>query len=153
MKKLLLPIIACLLMFAGNINAKSLVLTLKDGTLVYYLLGGETSPMMRFVDGKVTVDADEYTISGIKNFYISEEDDPNSIEDIKGNKDFANYSNNTLIVKTSKTKSVKVFNINGAEMDADIQKSDDMTSVALNRLPKGAYIIRVGESSFKVIKK
>lgn len=140
-------------MFAGNINAKSLVLTLKDGTLVYYLLGGETNPMMRFVDGKVTVDADEYTISGIKNFYISEEDDPNSIEDIKGNKDFANYSNNTLIVKTSKTRSVKVFNINGAEMDADIQKSDDMTSVALNRLPKGAYIIRVGESSFKVIKK
>lgn len=109
--------------------------------------------MMRFVDGKVTVDADEYTISGIKNFYISEEDDPNAIEGIKSSKENAAYSNNTLIIKSGNQKLVKVFAINGAEVEAEITNANDMTSVGLNRLPKGAYIIRVGNTSFKVIKK
>lgn len=153
MKKLLLPIIACLLMFAGNINAKSLVLTLKDGTLVYYLLGGETSPMMRFVDGKVTVDADEYTISGIKNFYISEEDDPNAIESLRSDKNNANFQNNTLIVKSGASKSVKVYTMSGAEVEADINTTGEMTSVGIGNLPKGAYVIKIGNSSFKVLKK
>lgn len=109
--------------------------------------------MMRFVDGKVTVDTDEYTISGIKNFYISEEDDPNAIEGIKGNKESANYSNNTLIIKSGNQKLVKVFAINGAEVEAEIKSANDMTSVGLNQLPEGAYIIRVGNTSFKVLKK
>lgn len=153
MKRTILSLVACFCLFAGNISAKSLVLTLKDGTLVYYLLGGESNPMMRFVDGKVTVDTDEYTISGIKNFYISEEDDPNAIEGIKGNKESVNYSNNTLIIKSGNQKLVKVFAINGAEVEAEIKSANDMTSVGLNKLPEGAYIIRVGNTSFKVLKK
>lgn len=153
MKRTFLSIVCFLCLFAGNIFAKSLVLTLKDGTLVYYLLGGESNPVMRFVDSKVTVDTDEYTISGIKNFYISEEDDPNAIESIKNNKEDINYSNNTLIVKSGNAKSVKVFAISGAEVEAEIKSANDMTSVGLNGLPEGAYIIKVGKTSFKVIKK
>lgn len=153
MKKTLLSIIACLMLATGSIQAKSLVLTLSDGTLVYYLLGGETNPMMRFTDGKITVDTDEYTISGIKNFYISEEDDPNAIEGIHSDKNIANFQNNTLIVKTGANKLVKVFTMSGAEVEADISTMGDMTSVGIGNLPKGAYVIKVGNSSFKVLKK
>ena len=50
-------------------GAKSVVFTLNDGTLVYYLLGGEVAPVMRFGDeGTLTINADSYEVSGIKNF-------------------------------------------------------------------------------------
>ena len=74
MKKLTILCLLCLASMGAM--AKSLVLTLSDGTLVYYLLGGETDPRMRFVEGKIEVNTDVYQISGIKNFYISNEDDP-----------------------------------------------------------------------------
>ena len=153
MKRTALAFIACFCMLTGNISAKSLVLTLKDGTLVYYLLGGDCNPMMRFVDGKVAVDTDNYTISDIKNFYISEQDDPNAIEDIKSDKADFSYSNNALTVKTGNAKSVKVFAINGSEVEAEIKNASDMTTIGLEKLPKGTYIVRVGNTSFKVTKK
>lgn len=153
MKKTLLSIIACLMLATGSLHAKSLVLTLSDGTLVYYLLGGETNPMMRFTDGKITVDTDEYSISGIKNFYISEEDDPNAIESLRSDKNNAKFQNNTLIVKSGASKSVKVYTMSGAEVEADINTTGKMTSVGIGNLPKGAYVIKIGNSSFKVLKK
>ena len=67
MKKLTILCLLCLASMGAM--AKSLVLTLSDGTLVYYLLGGETDPRMRFVEGKIEVNTDVYEISGIKNFY------------------------------------------------------------------------------------
>ena len=109
--------------------------------------------MMRFVDGKVAVDTDNYTISDIKNFYISEQDDPNAIEDIKSDKADFSYSNNALTVKTGNAKSVKVFAINGSEVEAEIKNASDMTTIGLEKLPKGTYIVRVGNTSFKVTKK
>ena len=73
MKKLTLLFVFACLAYAGAM-AKSVVFTLVDGTKVYYLLGGEANPKLRFVEGKMTVDADVYEFSDIKNFYISEED-------------------------------------------------------------------------------
>ena len=59
MKKLALSLslffLACM-----TATAKSVVFTLSNGTKIYYLLGGETNPVMRFVDGKITVNADSY---------------------------------------------------------------------------------------------
>lgn len=133
-------------------TAKSVVFTLKNGTLVYYLLGGETAPMLRFVDGKATINADEYTISNIKNFYISATDDPNAIENVLTEQDIS-YTGNTLVVKASSTKGVKVFGTNGSEVKADIQQSGDIITVNLNNLERGAYVISTGDSSFKVMKK
>jgi hypothetical protein len=43
------------------------VLTLSNEKKVYYLLDNKTATMMRFIDGKITVEADEYTFSNIKN--------------------------------------------------------------------------------------
>ena len=55
-------------------SAKSVVFTLSNNTKVYYLLGGEKNPVMKFVDGKLVVNTDTYEFSKIKNFVISEED-------------------------------------------------------------------------------
>ncbi len=143
---------ACLLMATGMAEAKSLVLTMKNGTKVYYLLGGETNPMMRFVDGQVTVDADEYTITNIKNFYISETDDPTAIENVLSKNDVS-YNANTLVINSSNVKDVKVYSANGTQVKAEIQKAGDIITVDLNSLATGTYIINAGGSSFKVMKR
>lgn len=132
-------------------SAKSVVFTLSDGTLVYYLLGGETNPIMRFVDDKVVVNADTYEFSGIKNFYISNEDDPNAIENVLA-KSSIKYDGNTVVVSAAKGKTVKVFAVNGTEVKAPISTAEGYAAVDMSGLQKGTYIISVGSSSIKVQK-
>lgn len=132
--------------------AKSVVFTLSNNKKVYYQLGGETNPMLRFVDGKMTVNADTYEFSGIKNFYISQEDAPNAIESTATATRMA-YSANTLVLNAGEAKTVKVYSVGGREVNADIQTADDIITVNLNGLEKGAYIISTGDASFKVLKK
>lgn len=132
-------------------SAKSVVFTLSDGTLVYYLLGGDTNPIMRFVDDKVVVNADTYEFSGIKNFYISNEDDPNAIENVLA-KSSIKYDGNTVVVGAAKGKTVKVFAVNGTEVKAPISTAEGYAAVDMSGLQKGTYIISVGSSSIKVQK-
>ena len=131
--------------------AKSVVFTLADNTLVYYLLGG-TSPVMRFVDGKITVNTDTYEFSGIKNFYISSKDAPDAIESTLAASSMT-YSDNTLVVKATEATSVRVYSVGGKEVKVDVQKADGIITVNLNSLDKGAYVISTGDASFKVFKK
>jgi len=65
------------LMALLTVEAKSLVITLNNGQLVYYLLSNNQSPVMRMIPGGFTVNADTYQYSDVKNFYISQTDDPN----------------------------------------------------------------------------
>jgi len=150
MKKLLALTFLC--MVTSLAVAKSIVFTLNDGTLVYYLLGGETNPKMRFVDGKMTIDADTYEISDIKNFYISSTDDPNGIESTLADKGIK-YGENTVVIGSANAKAVKVFSLNGSVVETDIQQSGQSVSVSLEGLEKGAYVVKVGSTSFKILKK
>jgi hypothetical protein len=148
-KRILLPL---LLLFSVGASAKSLVFTLNDGTKVYYLLSKDQNPIMRFKDGKMTVDEDVYEFSDIKNFCISEEDDPNAIEHVLS-KQNVTFSANTVILRSDAVKTLKVYMLNGMEVQAPVQKTNDVISVNLNGLEKGAYLIGTGESSIKVLKK
>lgn len=150
MKKISLLLFLMCMVSLGAM-AKCVVFTLMDGTLVYYQLGGETNPMMRFVDGKVTVNADVYELSGIKNFYISPEDDPTGVEDALADKK-VEFKSNCFVVK-AKAAAVNVFAANGAKVEASVAESNGYVSVDMNGLAKGTYIINVGDSSFKVMKK
>ena len=58
MKRLLYSfLIACAASLTAS--AKSVVFTLTDGTHVYYLLDNDNPPIMKFIDGGVTVNADK----------------------------------------------------------------------------------------------
>lgn len=133
------------------VSAKSVVFTLKDGTLVYYLLGGEKNPVMRFTEGGLTVNDDEYELSDIKNFYISSTDDPNGIEQILEAEKFS-YKANRFVMKSDADK-VSVYGVGGAKADARVESAGGYVMVDLSALKSGAYIIQVGEHSFKVMKK
>lgn len=151
MNKRIVIAIACLLFSIGISFGKSLVLTLANNTLVYYVLGGDKNPMMRFADGKVCVNSDEYAFSNIKNFYISETDDPSGIEHLLKEQQIT-YKAGTLIVNTDSPESIGVYTANGMKVSVPVEQSGDAVAVSLNQLPKGVYVVRVGESSFKVFK-
>lgn len=151
MNKRIVIAIACLLFSIGISFGKSLVLTLANNTLVYYVLGGAKNPMMRFADGKVCVESDEYTFSNIKNFYISETDDPSGIEHLLKEQQIT-YKAGTLIVHTDSPESISVYTVNGMKVSVPVEQSGDAVAVSLNQQPKGVYVVRVGESSFKVFK-
>lgn len=154
MKKNYLMAVAIAFMSANFAMAKSLVLTLADNTKVYYLLGGEKDPKMHFLEGKLTINADEYTFEGIKSFRISNEDDPNGIESIFEKNPSTKLQNGTLYIsKTASADAVKVYNAAGVLVNATIGNAGDMTTVDATNLAKGVYIVKIGKSSIKFIKK
>ncbi|MDO4822587.1 MAG: T9SS type A sorting domain-containing protein [Bacteroidales bacterium] len=142
MKKLLFIIV--LMVAAVTVQAKSLVITLADGTEVYYLLGGDVNPVMKFKDGKVTVNADAYEISDIKKFVISQTDDPSGIKAetfyVKGKQDIEVFSLDGKKVDTIKSTSLQ-------------SKEDAISSLSLTTLPKGVYVLKIGSATMKVLKK
>lgn len=150
MKKL--PFLFLLLMTSVGASARSIVFTLSDDTKVYYLLSSEVNPVLRFKEGKMVVNEDVYEFSDIKNFYISEEDDPNAIEPVLSKLKMT-FKENTVIIRSETVKTVKVYTLNGVEVKAPVEKTDDVISVNLNGLEKGTYLISTGDSSLKVLKK
>lgn len=146
MKKILTLIVMLAAVVVAS--AKSVVFTLSDGTLVYYLLGGETNPVMKFVDGKVVVNADTYEFSEVKNFYISATDDPTSVEEVKALP--SKFDGKTLVVPTENAN-VAVFDASSKKVKASISVANGSTLVDLSSLPKGVYVIKVGGSSIKVM--
>lgn len=149
MRKLLTLI--CLFASIMMANAKSVVFTLKNGTQVYYLLGGETNPIMKFVDGKIVVNADSYEFSDIKSFEISAKDDPVAIEAVK-QKPQTSFNGNSFVVKSVDVKTVKVYAVNGTEVNAEVSQQDGDVIVTLPSEAHGVFIIRVGNDSFKIKK-
>ena len=143
-----------LLMLVASIGAtaKSLVFTLNDGTEVYYQLSSEVNPIMRFKEGKLLVNDDVYEFDGIKNFYLSDEDAPNAIENVQS-KPNVTFKANTVLIPADAVKVLKVFTVDGVEVKTVIQNEGDVFSVDLNGLAKGVYVISTGKSSLKVIKK
>ena len=150
MKKL--AFILLLLMTSVGASAKSVVFTLNDGTKVYYLLSSEANPILRFQEDKMVVNDDVYEFSDIKNFYLSETDDPNAIENVLSKQNMT-FKENTVIIRSDAVKTVKVYTLNGVEVKAPVEKTDDVISVNLNGLEKGTYLISTGNSSLKVLKK
>ena len=133
-------------------TAKSLVFTLNDGTKVYYQLSSEVNPIMRFKEGKLLVNDDVYEFDGIKNFYLSDEDAPNAIENVQS-KPNVTFKANTVLIPADAVKVLKVFTVDGVEVKTVIQNEGDVFSVDLNGLAKGVYVISTGKSSLKVTKK
>lgn len=150
MKRLAFLLSLCLLSL--GMQAKSLVLTLSDGTKMYYQLGGETNPVMRFVEGGMTVDTDSYQLSDIKNFSISDEDAPTGIAEQPATL-HPHFVANTLVINAADAPQVKVHALAGNEVQADVKKSGDVISINLNALPRGTYIVSTGKASVKVMKK
>ena len=148
MKKTILLTIAA--MMALSMSAKSLVLTLADGTEVYFLLGGEKDPVMKISKETVTVDTKSFTFTDVVKFHISQTDDPNAIQKITAGS--TRFDGTTLFV-SSTDKSVQVYTVDGKKVNVKSSQSDGMTMIPVANLESGIYVLRVGNQSMKFIKK
>lgn len=151
MKKLLLSTL--LMLSFGSVVAKSLVITLTNGSKVYYLLdsSGLKNPVMRFDGDNVVVDADTYTFSGIREFRISMDDDPTGIEAVVAARPSMKLNGQSLYVETADP--VMLFSANGQKVSAPSVASDGLQMVDVSALPKGIYVVKAGDTSFKFLKK
>lgn len=131
--------------------AKSIVFTLSDGTLVYYQLSSTNPPKMVVEDGTIWVNADKYAFADVLNFYVSAQDAPVAIDNVQV-KPQVKMDGSHLYVSAN-DKAVKVYGVNGVEVDAQVSVVDGMATVGIGQLPHGVYIVKVGDASFKFNKK
>ena len=132
-------------------SAKSLVLRLTDGTEIYYLIGSNEMPLMKFIDGEMYVNGDKYAFSGIERFYISQTDDPNAIDVVEGDTNRPTMQDGVLYVKTS--GKVGVFSLDAKQADAIVKQHAGVTTIDTNNLAPGTYVIRIGDTSVKFLKR
>lgn len=136
------------LLTSMSANARSLVLVLSDSTKIYFLL--DDKPVLRMVDGKVLIDTQAFSFEDVDHFYISQTDDPSSIEAVLAERK-VKFEGNTLVVDGDKT--VEVYAVNGTRMKVKMSKSAGVTMVNTEDLVKGVYIVKIGKTSFKFSKK
>ena len=129
-------------------NARSLVLVLSDSTKIYFLL--DDKPVLRMVDGKVLIDTQAFSFEDVDHFYISQTDDPSSIEAVLAERK-VKFEGNTRVVDGD--KAVEVYAVNGTKMKVKMSKSAGVTMVNTEDLVKGVYIVKIGKTSFKFSKK
>lgn len=136
------------LLTSMSANARSLVLVLSDSTKIYFLL--DDKPVLRMVDGKVLIDTQAFSFEDVDHFYISQTDDPSSIEAVLAERK-VKFEGNTLVVDGD--KAVEVYAVNGTKMKVKMSKSAGVTMVNTEDLVKGVYIVKIGKTSFKFSKK
>ena len=136
------------LLTSMSANARSLVLVLSDSTKIYFLL--DDKPVLRMVDGKVLIDTQAFSFEDVDHFYISQTDDPSSIEAVLADRK-VKFEGNTLVVDGD--KAVEVYAVNGTKMKVKMSKSAGVTMVNTEDLVKGVYIVKIGKTSFKFSKK
>ncbi|MDE7378748.1 MAG: T9SS type A sorting domain-containing protein [Paraprevotella sp.] len=151
-KYFLLMLAVCGMLSVSGVSAKSLVLALGDGTLVYYQLGGNVNPMMKFVDGQVTVNADVYEFSGIKNFYISAENAPTAIGAVSDDSVRPSFDGKILSVNRADVE-IAVYTTDGKKVEATVGHAGVYTTVDMSRLRRGLYVVRIGNTSLKLLKR
>lgn len=150
-KTLMTAAAACLLTVGAY--AKSVVFTLSDGQLVYYLLQTGDFPMLRFTDDGFTVNTDSYDFSGVKNFYISATDDPNAIGDVEADGKSAISMTDDCITVSGAKKAVAIYTVDGVAVNAESTADGATVKVDISALPAGVYVVKCGEASFKIRKK
>lgn len=148
MKRLLILTVCLTMMLAAG--AKSLVVVLSDGTMVYYLLGNEPKPVMTWENGVVSINTDKFSVSDVEKFYISDTDAPAAIDEAESKP--LKYDGSTLYVNTA-DKFVAVYTADGKPVEVKMTKTDRLTAVPTGELRAGIYIIKVGKTSFKFYKK
>lgn len=149
MKKIL-AFLCLTLGFSTLVDARSLVLVLKDGSEVYYLIDSQSTPVMKFVNNEITVNDDQYTFTGIQKFFISDTDDPNAISGVTESTDKPALKNGILyLTQHAKTQ---VYTADGKLVKTAVSTQGGQVTIRTTDLPTGTYIVKTGKNNFKFTK-
>ena len=118
----------------------------------------EDNPVISFNNDILVIKTDKielsYPISDIAKYYFTKED--TGISSVNGdvNNIHFNYTNTDflLIEGIASEDNVNVYEINGRTCHVNITRSNDSVIVELKNLPKGIYLVKVNNHSFKLIR-
>lgn len=149
MKRILLYLIVMLLAFHGEMQARKLVVTLLDGTQVFYSITDNDRPVMEFADGMVTVKADSFSFGDIREFRLVKDDDA-----VKGlSADLSGLRLDRGRIYLNPVSAVSVFSLKGQRVEVPASVQDRLTVLDVSALPAGVYVIKTDKTSFKFVKK
>lgn len=158
MRKLLITFLVsfCCL---SEISAEDIILRviLSDGTQNDYIIAER--PQISFSDNKVTFtyrnSSTEYLKADLQNFVFLDPSTGISQLRIGDTRVSFKEKNNRIIVEGTDNKDqIQVFSISGIQYDTNVIQTGDGIEIALTDLPKGYYIIKIGnKQSIKISKK
>lgn len=160
MKKNLFKIFTLFYLISGTpvMAQHELVVELENGSTQSFVLSKK--PVVTFSGSKLLIEVPEEVslekeLSEVKGFHFGLIDE-NAIEGVAENEiRFARIGSNVQIFGLENSDmSISVFDMEGRQATATVRKNGSQADVILDRLPKGYYIIKVGNvQSIKVYKK
>lgn len=149
-----------LLLPLGFISARSLVIELKDGTKMYYLVSLDENPCLVFDQDNVSIQSDRFIVSHVEKFYISETDNPNRVSNPKSEQAFAStgVASETLHIiiehpENLEQGKIRLFSIEGKLLECSFNLEGKELIVETAGLDRGIYILQIGNKSLKFQKK
>lgn len=144
MKKLAL--VLCLALTVLAASARGLLITTKGGVAAYFPITATERPVMSFVNSQVWVEGRHYQFGDIAEFRLVDAD-PTGVRLPA----VAERTGNAIVLNTH--AAVVVSDLEGRLVEVPVSQADGQQVVDVSRLPKGAYVVKAGKSSFKFVKK
>lgn len=153
-RRLLLVLLVVLLSVPAKAGVGYLVVSERNGTTTYFALSGK--PVVRTSGGQVAVTAPESNISvaiaDVKDITFSNEV-PTSIGKIVVSQPSFLGNGSVLFSGLNPGDKVFVYTTAGATANSATATTDGTCSLDLKQLPRGVYIIRTPNASYKVTNK
>lgn len=149
MKRVLFYLVVLLLAFHVEMQARKLVITLLDGTQVFYSITDNDRPVMEFADGVVTVKADSFSFGDIREFRLVKDDD--AVRGISAGQSGLRLDHGRIYL--NQVSAVSVFSLKGQSVEVPTSLQDQLTVLDVSALPAGVYVIKTDKTSFKFVKK
>lgn len=151
MKKIALFLMMALSYITTNAaNGKSLFVTFNDGLKVEFALS--TSPEITFNNDLMTIKSTETTVSyelwKVNTFTYGATS--TGISQVETNSKYAIEGNHITIDGT--TNKIGIFTLDGMEIHLSPIPTGDKTTINLNELSHGIYIIHINNNSIKIVR-
>ncbi len=153
-------ILFLLMLHVCLVSARSLVIELKDGTKMYYIVSLDENPCLVFDQGNMSIQSDQFTVSDVRKFYISETDNPNQLsnplqEEAFRSTGLATESLHIILenLNPEEQPEVSLFSIDGKLLESSYSFRGRELILETSALARGIYILKIGSKSLKFQKK
>ena len=160
MKTKTILILFLLMLHIGLVSGRSLVIELKDGTKMYYLVSLEENPCLVFDQGSMSIQSDRFTISDVSKFYISETDAPNQLSHPRQEETFrstglAAESLHIVVdnLNPDELPEIGLFGIDGKSLECSYRFKGKELILETSGLARGIYLLKIDNKSLKFQKK
>ncbi len=157
MKKILLSTIFLCTIVLDNLCAQEvtlLVAHLRDNSSTQFLLSNQ--PKITFEASSLIISSTsltkKYSFNEMRSLTFSNSNDPNSIKEVKTEIPFIQNGENLLFQGLPVGTAVNIYTINGALIKSVVSDSDNGTSISLQSVSRGVYLVEIKNITYKLIK-